>query len=180
MRVSYRVITPASVSPLRSNLLSPLDTTYYSTRAYGCQEGNFNFLKFFRLNPDGSDPPLSRFPLDTTHYSTFDGDCQEGILVFFFSTARSHLHLGHYLPLAQPTGSHPLLTLCIVPQVGTDYNRQITQVSGKINKKICVKKLLTKLLAGCIMVNSGRDARNRPAIIPHPGAFVNRENYTKK
>ena len=109
MRVSYRVITPASVSPLRSNLLSPLDTI---------------------------------------HYSTFDGDCQEGILVFFFSTARSHLHLGHYLPLAQPTGSHSLLTLCIVPQVGADYNRQTTQVSGKINKKICVKKLLTKLLAG--------------------------------
>lgn len=62
----------------------------------------------------------------------------------------------------------------------TDYNRQTTQVLGKINKKICAKKLLTKLLAGCIMVNSGRDARNRPAIIPRPRAFVNRENYTKK
>ena len=29
------------------------------------------------------------------------------------------------------------------------------------------------------MVNSGRDARGGPAIIPAPGAFVNRENYTK-
>lgn len=113
-------------------------------------------------------------PLDIIHYSTFDGVCQEEILVFFFSTARSHLHLGHYLPLAQPTGSHSLLTLCSIAQVGMDYNRQTIQVSGKINKKICVKKLLTKLLAGCIMVNSGRDARNRPAIIPCPGAFVNR------
>lgn len=101
-------------------------------------------------------------------------------MVFFFSTARSHLHLGHYIPLAQPTGSHSLLTLCSIAQVGMDYNRQTIQVLGKINKKICVKKLLTKLLAGCIMVNSGRDARNRPAIIPCPGAFVNRENYTKK
>lgn len=72
-----------------------------------------------------------------------------------------------------------LLTLCSIAQVGMDYNRQTIQVSGKINKKIYVKKLLTKLLAGCIMVNSGRDARNRPAIIPCPGAFVNRENYTK-
>ena len=139
LRVSYRVITPASVALAR------------------------------RL----------AVPLDITHYSTFDGDCQEGILVFFFSTARSHLHLGHYLPLAQPTGSHPLLTLCSIAQVGADYNRQTTQVSGKINKKIYAKKLLTKMLAGCIMVNSGRDARNRPAIIPYPGAFVNRENYTK-
>ena len=86
---------------------SPLDIINYSTGAWDCQEGNFNFLKFFQLNPDGSDPPLSRFPLDTTHYSTFDGDCQEGILVFFFSLARFYLHLGHYLPLAQPTGSHP-------------------------------------------------------------------------
>ena len=60
-----------------------------------------------------------------------------------------------------------------------DYNRQTAQISGKINKKICAKKLLTKLLAGCIIVNSGRDARNRPTIIPHPRAFVNRENYTK-
>lgn len=140
MRVSYRVITPASVAPPRSNLLSPLDII---------------------------------------HYSTFDGVCQEEILVFFFSTARSHLHLGHYLPLAQPTGSHPLLTLCSIAQVSMNYNRQDAQVSGKINKKICVKKLLTKLLAGCIMVNSGRDARGGPAIIPAPGAFVNRENYTK-
>ena len=29
------------------------------------------------------------------------------------------------------------------------------------------------------MVNSGRDAREGPAIIPAPGAFVNREKYTK-
>lgn len=100
-------------------------------------------------------------------------------MVFFFSTARSHLHLGHYIPLAQPMGSHSLLTLCSIAQVGIDYNRQTIQISGKINKKNCAKKLLTKLLAGCIMVNSGRDARNRPAIIPCPGAFVNRENYTK-
>ena len=138
MRVSYRVITPASVSPLRSNLLSPLDTT---------------------------------------HYSTFDGVCQEGISNFFeiFSDFRPRCELNQQ----QVLSNRFLLTLCSIAQVGMNYNRQTAQVSGKINKKICAKKLLTKLLAGCIMANSGRDARNRPAIIPCPGAFVNRENYTK-
>lgn len=83
------------------------------------------------------------------------------------------------MPRAVACAVISLLTLCIVPQVSMDYNRQTAQISGKINKKICAKKLLTKLLAGCIIVNSGRDARNRPAIILHPRAFVNRENYTK-
>ena len=83
------------------------------------------------------------------------------------------------MPRAVACAVISLLTLCIVPQVGMDCNSQTAQISGKINKKICAKKLLTKLLAGCIIVNSGRDARNRPAIIPHPRAFVNRENYTK-
>lgn len=55
-----------------------------------------------------------------------------------------------------------------------DYNRQTAQVSGKINKKICAKKLLTKLLAGCIMeISSARAVGARPSI-PQIGAFVNR------
>ena len=98
----------------------------------------------------------------------------------FFQYGALSLTLGTLPTISPAHGVSPLLTLCSIAQVGIDYNRQTIQVSGKINKKICVKKLLTKLLAGCIMVNSGRDARNRPAIIPCPGAFVNRENYTKK
>lgn len=50
MRISYRVITPASVAPLRSNLLSPLDTTHYSTFDGVCQEGISISLKFFRIS----------------------------------------------------------------------------------------------------------------------------------
>ena len=59
-------------------------------------------------------------------------------------------------------------------------NRQNAQFWEKIFLKFCASFYLTFFRLCGIMEISGRCVRSRPAIIPQPKAFVNRQKCTKK
>ena len=59
-------------------------------------------------------------------------------------------------------------------------NRQNAQFWEKIFFNFCARFYLTFLRLCGIMEISGRCVRSRPAIIPQPKAFVNRQKCTKK
>nr|DAU68862.1 MAG TPA: hypothetical protein [Caudoviricetes sp.] len=69
--------------PILSQGRAPSDFLGYSLSTFSIVAHSLRFvkrefqisLKFFRLNPDGSDPSLSRFPLDIIYYSRLPTDC---------------------------------------------------------------------------------------------------------
>ena len=94
--------------------------------------------------------PITSFSLDYKNdYITNRSACQEVFWIFFdFQSAFVVRALA-------------LLTIIIIALLYQIARWNVAQISGEISLNLCALCLLTKLLAGCIMVNSAPHNRGR-------------------